>query len=292
MTRVTVTNPTVGGSSGTWGGTLNANDTALAAAVNALGTAADAAAGDFTASLTPAAVKTTTYTAAVNDIVPCDATSAGFAVTLPTAPADKSRIIVKKIDTSANAITIARGGSDVFNKTGGSTSLTLLYQFQSVTLQYATTGAIWYVVASDPGVGGYGIVSGAVALTNAAGSLNADTTAATSAVTTLLTTAALGVGTWDVTFGATYLGTATAVAVDIAVMPGTATATFAGQQSNTSRYVASQASSGLVKVRVTITVAGTLLMQYFCAQAITFKAASTTAGAFPNATGYTAVRIA
>lgn len=145
MTRVTITEPTVGGDSGTWGTKMNTALTALQTAINALGTYAD------TNLPTDTGVKTGAYTAAVGDIVRCDATSGTFAVTLPSAPAVGSRIIVKKIDASANTVTITRGGSDVFNATGGSTTLTLTYQFQSVTLQY-TTG-IWIVVASDTGSG-------------------------------------------------------------------------------------------------------------------------------------------
>jgi hypothetical protein len=71
-------------------------------------------------------------------------------VTLPTAPADRTRVGVKKIDTSANAVTIARGGStDVFNKAAGSTSVSLSKTNQSVMLHYSSSAGIWYVVAGD-----------------------------------------------------------------------------------------------------------------------------------------------
>lgn len=90
------------------------------------------------------AVKTTTYTASVGDLIPCDASSAGFTVTLPSAPADKARIFIKKIDTSTNAVTIARGGSDVFEKTSGATSLTLTLTNQSVLLIYNSSAGVWY----------------------------------------------------------------------------------------------------------------------------------------------------
>lgn len=101
--------------------------------------------------LIPTAVKTGAYTAAANDLVPADATSAGFTVTLPDAPADRTRIAVKKIDSTTNVVTIARNGSgtDVFNKSGGSTSLTLALPNQSVMLQYAASPKIWYVVGDD-----------------------------------------------------------------------------------------------------------------------------------------------
>lgn len=111
-------------------------------------------------------VKTAAYTAAPGDLIPADATSAGFTVTLPTAPADKSRIVVKKIDVSVNTVTIAAGGSDVFNKTGGATTLSLTLQFQAVQLQYASSTSIWYVVSTDVPLGSIVTPTGAVALTN------------------------------------------------------------------------------------------------------------------------------
>lgn len=97
--------------------------------------------------VTPTAVKTAAYSAAVGDLIPADATSGGFTVTLPSAPADKSVILIKKIDSSANTVTIQRGGTDVFNVSGGATSLQLALQDQAVALQYKSSGGIWYVTS-------------------------------------------------------------------------------------------------------------------------------------------------
>jgi hypothetical protein len=95
-------------------------------------------------------VKTSAYSAAAGDLVPVDTTSGAVTVTLPTAPADRSRVVVKHIiQGGSNAVTIACGGSDVFNRTSGGTSLTLSYANQGVVLEYAATGAIWTVVADD-----------------------------------------------------------------------------------------------------------------------------------------------
>jgi len=100
--------------------------------------------------LTPTAVKTGNYTAAAGELVPCDTTSAGFTVTLPTAPADGTVIAVKHvIQGGTNVVTIALGGSDVFNKTGGATTATLPTLAQEMLLQYKASGAIWYVIADD-----------------------------------------------------------------------------------------------------------------------------------------------
>lgn len=102
--------------------------------------------------LTATAVKTSTnspYAASAGDLVPVDASIAAVTVTLPTAPADKTKVLVKKIDSSTNAVTINAGGSDVFNKTGGTTTTSLTLQNQAISLQYTATGAIWYVVGDD-----------------------------------------------------------------------------------------------------------------------------------------------
>jgi hypothetical protein len=104
--------------------------------------------------LTAVAVQGTSYAATVNTINPIDVTASGtpqnVTVTLPSAPVDKSRITVKRIDASpAFSVAIAAGGSDVFNKAGGSTSLNLQVQNQAISLQYTATGSIWYVVSDD-----------------------------------------------------------------------------------------------------------------------------------------------
>lgn len=102
------------------------------------------------AALVPTAVKTANYTAAAQDLVPVDTTAGGVTVTLPSAPGDGSRVTVKHvIQGGTNVVTVACAGSDVFNKTGGSTSMTLPLAAQSIELQYKATGAIWYVAAGD-----------------------------------------------------------------------------------------------------------------------------------------------
>ena len=92
------------------------------------------------------AVKTAGYTAAPGDIIPCDATTAGFTVTLPAAPENGTRILVKKVDDTANAVLIQRSGTDVFNKAGGPSTLQLAAPTQTVDLRYET--GIWHVIAN------------------------------------------------------------------------------------------------------------------------------------------------
>lgn len=101
--------------------------------------------------VTRTVVKTAAYNAAVGDLVVCDtATTGAFAVTLPTAPANKSVITVKHILQGGSlAVTVTCGGSDVFNKAGGSTSLTLTRLNESMVLQYDS--GIWTRVGGDVG---------------------------------------------------------------------------------------------------------------------------------------------
>ena len=100
--------------------------------------------------LTPTAVKTGAYTAAAGDFIPVDISGSSVTITLPAAPADKSRVEIKIINTSgSNTVTINTGGSDVFNKASGTTSATLSLLNQAVMLQYAASSAIWYVQSDD-----------------------------------------------------------------------------------------------------------------------------------------------
>jgi hypothetical protein len=75
---------------------------------------------------------------------------------------------VKKIDSSVNAVNVAAGGSDVFDATGGATSLSLANQYQSVLLQYLASSAIWYAIGSygASAGGGSGITRSIVSITS------------------------------------------------------------------------------------------------------------------------------
>lgn len=126
--------------------TTNAN---LTGDVTSVGNATTLAL-DRMRALTPTTVKTTTYSAAANDFVPCDNTSGSFTITLPNAPADKTVFGAKMvIQGGTNTITISCSGSDVFNKVGGSTSGTLSYSNQCYIFQYKASSGIWYLIADD-----------------------------------------------------------------------------------------------------------------------------------------------
>jgi len=101
--------------------------------------------------LVPTGTKSSAYSAVPADFVPVDTTAGNVTITLPTAPADKTRIGVKMITQgSTNTVTIATGGSDVFNKTSGTSTYTLKLLNQGVLLQYASgSPGIWYIQADD-----------------------------------------------------------------------------------------------------------------------------------------------
>lgn len=132
-------------------GIIDAIDTRLLAVESGLTAATSTANSASTAAnnayqkMTNTATKTTTYSAAVNDRVVCDTTSAGFTVTLPSLPTDKSRIAVR-LKAGTNPVTVNAGGTAHFNATTGSTSLTVTQQWQDMEFQYDSSNNVWDVV--------------------------------------------------------------------------------------------------------------------------------------------------
>jgi len=83
----------------------------------------------------------------------CDASAGAFALTLPAAGAlediteknDGRILIIKKKDSSANAITVTRAGSDTID---GATTYALSAQYDSVTLVDDSDGDAWNIIAT------------------------------------------------------------------------------------------------------------------------------------------------
>lgn len=100
--------------------------------------------------LTPTAVKVANYTLAAGELGLANAASP-FTFTLPAAPVDGSRAGAKIVlPTSApSTITVACGGSDTLNRTGGPTSLTLTLAGQAVTLQFVAGSPGYWVITDD-----------------------------------------------------------------------------------------------------------------------------------------------
>lgn len=89
------------------------------------------------------ATKTTGYTVTVNDYtILGDATLAAFAITLPDAAALSGKVYnVKKIDSSANAVTITPTAPDLID---GSATAVILTQWTSLTFQSDSSN--WYIL--------------------------------------------------------------------------------------------------------------------------------------------------
>jgi hypothetical protein len=87
--------------------------------------------------------KTTAYTiTTAESMVPCDATTAGFSVTLPTAVGNSGQeYVIKKLDSTANIVTVATTSSQTID---GVTTKTLTTQYQ--TIRVKSNGANWWVV--------------------------------------------------------------------------------------------------------------------------------------------------
>ena len=80
-------------------------------------------------------------------VIVCDASGGAFAVTLPPADENPSRILViKKKDSSANAVTVTRAGSDTID---GNTTFALTAQYKYVTLANDEEGDVWNIIGSN-----------------------------------------------------------------------------------------------------------------------------------------------
>jgi len=84
-----------------------------------------------------------TLTSTSNGYYLCNATSGAITINLPAAT-NRKRFHFKKTDSSVNAVTINRAGSDTIE---GAASYSLPAQYDSVTL-YSDGSSIWYIEAT------------------------------------------------------------------------------------------------------------------------------------------------
>jgi lysophospholipase L1-like esterase len=101
------------------------------------------------AGTTPTSTKTSAYTAALSDLVLVDASSGPITITLPVITANGQRVAVKKIDTSANVVTVAAGAGNTIGSASAS-SVPIRLQDQAVT--YQAYGANWVIPHSHLGL--------------------------------------------------------------------------------------------------------------------------------------------
>ena len=132
-------------------------------------------------------------------------------------------------------------------------------------------------------------------LTNLAGHIAADVSLTQGLTTAIMSTAALAVGKWLVSFSATIDNSVATVAVlETQVVVGTATATFDGAAACAGDCPATNTQPLQMELSftATVTVAGTLTFQCNNSGTAACNAkAATAVNAFPNATGYTALKI-
>jgi hypothetical protein len=104
----------------------------------------------------PVVSKTSAYTATISDhTILCDATSAAFTISLPTAAGITGRrYTIKKTDASANAITVDPAGSETID---GAATKSLSAQWDWLTVQ--SDGTNWRTVSQTSATGG-GTVTG------------------------------------------------------------------------------------------------------------------------------------
>ena len=100
--------------------------------------------------ITPTAVMASNYAAKPFDFVPCDTTAAALVVALPAAPPDGTVVGVKIVIYGAgHNVTVAAGGTDVFNKPGGAATATLSLPGQTQFYQYNADLGVWYITTDD-----------------------------------------------------------------------------------------------------------------------------------------------
>ena len=118
---------------------------ALVAAVEGLDTTTDAlqtAIALVNAAFARRSVTATGNLTATDYLVLADATSGAITLTLPAvASANGAYIIVKKVDVSANAVTIDGNGAETID---GATTKALTAQYDAVTV--ACDGSQWWIV--------------------------------------------------------------------------------------------------------------------------------------------------
>lgn len=154
-------------------------------------------------------VKTSNYSAQINDGIPCDISSGSFNILLPSAPVNGAIIQAKIISISGtNSVTLTCSGSDVFNRTGGATTETMNLLNQVVDLRYVSSTGIWYIKNSVPVKSVFASVNGDVTVGSSgttsigAGKVGISMLSATG--TPSATTFLRGDNTWQTISSATY----------------------------------------------------------------------------------------
>jgi hypothetical protein len=91
----------------------------------------------------PIVTKTSAYTLTTSDFtILADATASPFTVTLPPSPIQGEMVNIKKIDSTANIVTVSGNGATI----DGTATIAIPYQWVSVTLQYDAVSLTWSII--------------------------------------------------------------------------------------------------------------------------------------------------
>lgn len=98
--------------------------------------------GDFTGIELNVKSKSSAYTATTTDVVLlCDASGGAFTITLPAAADNTNRVyIIKKIDSSVNAVTVDGNASETID---GGTTAVITTQYESIII--FCDGSNWHI---------------------------------------------------------------------------------------------------------------------------------------------------
>lgn len=111
----------------------------------------------MSSTMSPVAVQSGAFLAAPGLYYPVSLTGGPVTATLPSAPADGSKIGFKVVATSPQsqyALTVVTSGTDKLNSSSGGTSVTLTLLNQGATFQYSVGFGLWYITSDDLPLGG------------------------------------------------------------------------------------------------------------------------------------------
>ena len=88
-----------------------------------------------------------TYTAAKENVITCDASSGAFSINLPPVATSAHRTYtIKKIDATANAVTVDGNAAETID---GATTFSLSTQYDFVTVQCNAAGTTWSIIGRN-----------------------------------------------------------------------------------------------------------------------------------------------
>jgi hypothetical protein len=104
--------------------------------------------GGGAAVLSPTAIQTAPYTAAVNDLALMNVPAGAVTITLPAAPADKAQVGYRAIGATVAVPLVVNAGAGDTIGTSGATTASVNFPDETVTLQYIGATKQWIGISS------------------------------------------------------------------------------------------------------------------------------------------------